>query len=49
MVPPQILGPTGHGTKMASIAAGKSNGIAPNADLYLMKTKGQWNSGKTPH
>jgi hypothetical protein len=49
MVPRQIRGPTGHGTKMATIAAGKLNGIAPNADLYLMKIKGQWNSGRTPH
>jgi hypothetical protein len=49
MVPRQISGPTGHGTKMATIAAGKLNGIAPNADLYLMKIKGQWNSGRIPH
>jgi hypothetical protein len=34
---------------MATIAAGKLNGIAPNADLYPMKIKGQWNSGRIPH
>jgi len=28
---------------MATIAAGKQNGIAPKADLFLLKTKGQWN------
>jgi len=26
---------------MATIAAGKIHGVAPNADLYLVKTKGQ--------
>jgi subtilisin family serine protease len=31
-----------HGTKMATIAAGKQLGIAPNADLYLIKAKGNW-------
>jgi hypothetical protein len=30
---------------MASIAAGKRTGIAPNADLFLVKTKGHWNPG----
>lgn len=33
----------GHGTKMASIAAGKRTGIAPNADLFLVKAKGNYN------
>lgn len=47
LIPPQILGVNGHGTKMATVAAGKLNGIAPNADLYLMKIQGQWNSGRT--
>jgi hypothetical protein len=35
----------GHGTKMATIAGGKAHGIAPNANLYLLKIKGQWNKG----
>jgi hypothetical protein len=45
MVPAYIGGGTGHGTKMASIAAGRIHGIARNADLYLLKTKGQWDAG----
>jgi subtilisin family serine protease len=39
----KLSGGSGHGTKMATIAAGKTLGVAPNANLYLMKTKGQWN------
>jgi hypothetical protein len=39
---------TGHGTKMAIIAGGITNGVAPRANLYLMKIKGQWNSGISP-
>jgi subtilisin family serine protease len=31
-----------HGTKMAIIAAGKKVGVAPNANLYLVKAKGAW-------
>jgi hypothetical protein len=31
-----------HGTKMAIVAAGKKQGIAPNANLYLIKAKGSW-------
>lgn len=30
---------------MASIAAGKRIGVAPNADLYLLKPKGLYNTG----
>ncbi|KAI4941965.1 hypothetical protein J4E91_010515 [Alternaria rosae] len=37
----QIIGNGEHGTMMATIAAGKIHGVAPNADLYLVKTKGQ--------
>jgi hypothetical protein len=48
MVPEQIRGVIGHGTKMATVAAGKLDGIAPNANLYLIKIQGQWNSGRTP-
>jgi subtilisin family serine protease len=40
-----IGGVSGHGTKMATIAAGKIHGVAPNANLYLMKILGQWNLG----
>jgi hypothetical protein len=47
LVDAQLGGGTGHGTKMATIAAGKTHGIAPNANLYLLKTKGQWNTGKS--
>jgi hypothetical protein len=43
LVNAKLGGGTGHGTKMATIAAGKTHGIAPNANLYLLKTKGQWN------
>ncbi|KAF1918124.1 peptidase S8/S53 domain-containing protein [Ampelomyces quisqualis] len=39
---------TGHGTKMAIIAGGKINGVAPKANLYLMKIKGQYNTGENP-
>ncbi|EAT86668.2 hypothetical protein SNOG_05604 [Parastagonospora nodorum SN15] len=35
----------GHGTKMATIAGGKLDGISPNANLYLVKIMGQWNAG----
>lgn len=45
MVPARLDGGTGHGTKMATIAAGKIHGIAPNADLYLLKAKGLWKTG----
>jgi subtilisin family serine protease len=31
-----------HGTKMAIIAAGKDIGVAPNANLYLVKAKGSY-------
>jgi subtilisin family serine protease len=31
-----------HGTKMAIIAAGKDSGVAPNANLYLVKAKGSY-------
>jgi hypothetical protein len=33
---------------MAALAGGRLNGVAPNADLFLVKTKGQWrnNSGR---
>lgn len=37
----------GHGTKMASIAGGKSFGVVPNADLFLVKYKGHYNKGPT--
>jgi hypothetical protein len=47
-VPEQIRGVLGHGTKMATIAAGKLDGIAPNANLHLLKIQGLWNSGETP-
>lgn len=40
------LGNGGHGTKMAIIAAGRMRGVAPNADLFLLKIKGQYNLGK---
>ncbi|KAH4116500.1 hypothetical protein HBH96_142430 [Parastagonospora nodorum] len=45
MVPEQIRGVLGHGTKMATIAGGKLDGISPNANLYLVKIMGQWNAG----
>jgi hypothetical protein len=48
VVDAQLGGGTGHGTKMATIAAGKTHGVAPNANLYLLKTKGQWNTGRLP-
>jgi hypothetical protein len=41
------LGNGGHGTKMAIVAAGRTHGIAPNANLFLLKIKGQYNLGKT--
>jgi hypothetical protein len=31
-----------HGTKMATIAAGKVEGVAPNANLHLIKAKGSY-------
>ena len=34
----------GHGTQVASIAAGTKYGIAPKADLYLIKGSNVWNS-----
>ncbi|KAH7411597.1 peptidase S8/S53 domain-containing protein [Phaeosphaeria sp. MPI-PUGE-AT-0046c] len=37
---------SGHGTKMATIAGGKVHGIAPKANLYLLKFMGHWNSEK---
>ncbi|KAF2272251.1 uncharacterized protein EI97DRAFT_470584 [Westerdykella ornata] len=48
ILPEDIRGVSGHGTKMASIAAGKTIGVAPNADLYLLKTKGAFNRGDAP-
>ncbi|KAF1963807.1 subtilisin-like protein [Byssothecium circinans] len=36
-----------HGTKMATIAAGKQLGVAPNADLFLIKSKGSWAKSAT--
>ncbi|KAH7089519.1 peptidase S8/S53 domain-containing protein [Paraphoma chrysanthemicola] len=39
------LNGAGHGTLMASIAAGRDDGIAPQANLYLLKMKGTWNTG----
>jgi hypothetical protein len=44
--PPNIGGGSGHGSKMASIAAGILDGVAPRANLFLAKGKGQWNTGK---
>ncbi|KAF2011878.1 subtilisin-like protein [Aaosphaeria arxii CBS 175.79] len=38
------VNPVSHGTKMAAIAGGKLHGIAQNADLYLLKTKGVYNT-----
>lgn len=38
----------GHGTKMAAIAGGRINGVAPRANLYLMKIKGHYNNGDKP-
>jgi hypothetical protein len=47
LVEPTLKGTgVGHGTKMASLAAGKSVGMAPNADLFLAKYKGRWNTGR---
>lgn len=31
---------------MATIAAGILDGVAPRANLFLAKEKGQWNTGK---
>jgi hypothetical protein len=45
LVDAQIGRGDGHGTKMAIIAGGKVHGVAPNANLYLLKVKGQWNKG----
>ncbi|KAH7073921.1 peptidase S8/S53 domain-containing protein [Paraphoma chrysanthemicola] len=45
LVTPRLGGGTGHGTKMATIAAGKGYGVAPKADLYLLKRNGEWNKG----
>jgi subtilisin family serine protease len=45
LVDAQIGRGDGHGTKMATIAGGKIHGVAPNANLYLLKVKGQWNKG----
>ncbi|KAF2789529.1 subtilisin-like protein, partial [Melanomma pulvis-pyrius CBS 109.77] len=39
------IGRSTHGTKMATIAGGKIHGIAPNADLFLVKTTGNFNRG----
>ncbi len=41
---PESIGGGKHGTMMATIAGGKNYGIAPNADLYLLKTKNQYRS-----
>jgi hypothetical protein len=41
-------GSSRHGTKMATVAAGKIHGITLNANLYLLKQKDDWNTGKTP-
>jgi hypothetical protein len=49
MVDAHIGGGSGHGTKIATVAAGRIHGIAPNANLYLLKHEGDWNAGKTPH
>jgi hypothetical protein len=35
----------GHGTKMAVIAGGKRSGVSPDANLFLVKTKGHYNRG----
>lgn len=48
LVDAHIGSATGHGTKMAIIAGGIINGVAPRANLYLMKIKGQWNNGESP-
>jgi hypothetical protein len=51
LIDAQLGGGSGHGTKMATIAAGKTHGVARNANLFLLKTKGQWNrisSGVSP-
>ncbi|KAH8716869.1 peptidase S8/S53 domain-containing protein [Phaeosphaeriaceae sp. PMI808] len=39
---------TTHGTKMAIIAGGKKHGISPQADLYLLKVTGTFNTGDVP-
>jgi hypothetical protein len=44
---PRLGSTTGHGTRMAIVAAGKTWGIAPNANLHLLKIRGEWNRGTT--
>lgn len=44
---PESLEGDGHGTLMAVIAAGREHGVAPNADLYLVRTKGRYNRDST--
>jgi hypothetical protein len=48
MADAHIGGDSRHGTKMATVATGKIHGITPNANLYLLKQKGDWNTGKIP-
>ncbi|KAI8942389.1 hypothetical protein NX059_000463 [Plenodomus lindquistii] len=39
---PENIGLGDHGTMMAGLAGGRDTGMAPNADLYLIKTKGHY-------
>ena len=43
LIPPKLSGGDGHGTIMATIAAGRINGIARNADLVLLKSQAEYN------
>lgn len=47
LVPARLNSENGQGTMMTMVAAGKMIGVAPNADLFLLKVKGHWNRQAT--